>query len=140
MVQICRIACVFWVLTTTSCIAQQFVPEQKLKIINEQKIGLPEATIKISNEDTTITLKTDLDGNLSIANLKVGNYQISVFAIGCFNLTNYPIKIRRKNPMIAIEMKQIEGLISGPIEWSGGWVTFEDRKGKIISIKSKMKK
>lgn len=132
--------CFLGFLTITSCISQQLALDQKLKIRNEQKIGLPEATIIISNEDTTISLKTDLDGNLTITNLKAGTYQISVFAIGCLSLTNFPVKIKSNNTKIDIEMKQIEGLISGPVEWSGGWVTLEDRKGKIISIRSKLKK
>ena len=41
--------------------------------------------------------------------------------------------------MIEIEMKQLEGLKSATVEWSGGWVTLEDKQGKIISIRSKKK-
>jgi len=131
--------CIFFVLSLTSCSAQQRVAELKIKIVDVQKTGLPEANIKISSSDTIINFKADLDGNIDIKNLKTGLYQVSAFAVGCFNLSNYPINITNNNTMIEIEMKQLDGLKSGSVEWSGGWVTLEDKQGKIISIRSKKK-
>ncbi len=129
--------CVCFVLSLASCNAQQSVAVLKIKIVDEQKIGLPEANIKISSSDTTINFKADLEGNIDVKNFKTGLYQVSSFAVGCFNLSNYPINITTNNTMIEIEMKQLEGLKSGSVEWSGGWVTLEDKQGKIISIRSK---
>ena len=130
---------IFLVLSFTFCSAQQRIKVLKMKIVNEQKTGIPEANIKITNSDTTINFKVDLEGTIDIKNLKTGLYQVSAFAVGCFNLSNYPIKIINNNTMIEIEMKQLDGLKSGSVEWSGGWVTLEDKQGKIMSIRSKKK-
>jgi hypothetical protein len=131
--------CVFFVLSLASCSAQQKVAVLKIKIVDEQKIGLPEANVKISSSNKTINFKANLEGNIDVKNFKTGFYQVSVFAVGYFNLSNYTINIANNNTMIEIEMKQLKGLKSASVEWSGGWVTLEDKQGKIISIRSKKK-
>ena len=127
------------ILSLASCSAQDRLAVLKIKVVDEQKVGLPEANIKISSSDTTINIKADLEGNINVKNFKVGLYQVSAFAVGCFNLSNYNINITKNNTMIKIEMKQLKGLKSDPVEWSGGWVTLEDSQGKLISIRSKKK-
>lgn len=127
------------VLILASCSAQQKVTVLKIKIIDELKLGMPEANLKISSSDTTINLKTDLDGNIDVKNLKKGLYKISIFTVGHYSLLDYPINIANSNEFIEFEMTLLDSLKFDSVEWAGGWVTLKNRKGNVICVKSKRK-
>ncbi len=130
---------IFFALSFISCNELQMEAELKIKIVDKQNFGLPEVGVKISSLDTTMNVKSDFKGTITIKGIKTGLYQLSTSAVGYFNLSDYPIKVMKNETMIEIEMERL-GLVTDSVEWSGGWVTLEDKKGKIISVRSKNKK
>ena len=121
-----------------SCNAQQNIV-LRLNIVDEKKIGIPQAEIILSNKDTSIVTKADLEGKLKIIELKKGTYKIYVSAMGYYILNDHSIKLKSERQQLYVEMKLANNLPNVNVEWEGGWVTLKDKEGNIISIRSKKK-
>lgn len=127
------------VVIVSACNAQNKVTNLQIKILDEQKEGLPQSYLEISNKDTIIKQQTGLDGLLELKNFKKGEYKISVSVVGYYKLNDYPISLIKEQEFLNIEMKPVQNLNTPNILWEGGWVTYEDKDGKIKSIKTKEK-
>ncbi len=127
--------CIFFTLNFILCKSQETVIELKIKIIDEEELGIPEARLVIYNSYTTINLTSDLEGNITIEEFKIGKYQFNLSALWCYAMNDFPIEISKNNTMIKIVMKNLE--IDEPVvvKWEGGWATLEKKNGKIISVR-----
>lgn len=121
-----------------SCGAQETVV-LNISVLDENKVGIPHAEIKLSTGKSTIIKKTNLEGETSIGGMQKGSYAIDVSAVGYHTLKNYSIRLESDQERINVEMQSPNNLSSPNVEWDGGWVTLEDKEGKIKSIRLKKK-
>ena len=125
------------VLCISSCITKQNVEVLNIKVIGEQKDGLPLAIVKMYNSDTTFVIETDFGGNLDLQNVKSGLYKADVSYTGYKRIKNYRLKIRNRNKNIVIAMKLLPLLDTVKVNWSGGRALFQDKDGKFQCVRIK---
>ncbi len=123
-------------LVYVSCIGQNEKHDLSITVSDEQGNGLPESKIKLVGRDTTILSITDFEGNLQVENIKLGKYQVSISSVGYYQLENHQIQIVNNTEQLIFRMKLVD-IRQANVEWEGGWVTLESKKGKVISVKSK---
>ncbi len=120
-----------------SCTSQEVKINAEVRIVDENKNGLPEAQIKMYNSDTTIDTKADLNGLLGLKNIRAGTYKLDVEAVGYYKLSAYAITLSNAQENLKIEMIPASGINDAHVEWSGGWVTIEEKNGEIKCVRSK---
>ena len=120
-----------------ACSAQNNLITTKIVVVDENKSGLPEALVKIYNVDTIIVQKADLNGLVDLKNINYGSYKIDVTATGYYRILGYSIDLKEKEEVVEIEMLPAVNNTDIDVEWAGGWVTLQDKDGKVKCIRSK---
>lgn len=123
------------ILVNCSCNSKNKRFDIGVKIVDENGEGLPESIIEFSNDDTTFSSKTNLEGILNYKKIKTGYYIVNILTVGYYSIEKYSILLD-KNQQIEFQMKPLN-LETPIVKWKGGWVTFEDKNGKIKSVKAK---
>jgi hypothetical protein len=123
-------------LSISSCFEKNHKVNISIKVLDEKGNGLPESIIELSGKDTVLVNKTDFEGKLILQDLKIGTYKLNISYIGHYPIKDSIILITQEKELY-FKMNSSIGLDSANIKWNGGWVTFEDEKGQLRSVKSK---
>lgn len=118
-----------------SCSGQNNRVNVSVKVIDEKGNGLPESQVEFTNQDTTFVTKTDFEGSVSLEGLKAGIYKIGASYVGHYSLKDYSVQINQEQ-QLSFELKTVS-LDAPNVEWKKGWMTFEDEKGKVKSVRMK---
>lgn len=119
-----------------SC-SSQSTTTVKLSVLDENRKGLPQSSIKLFNKDTSIQESTDLNGLLELRDIRKGVYTLDVQVTGYHTLSSYNIEIGNTVENIKVEMVPVLDTADVDVQWSGGWVTIMDEKNNIKSVRSK---
>lgn len=115
-----------------SCNTKEDTANLSIKVIGEYETDLPLSKIKLCGQDTIIETKTNLEGEVELQHIVIGEYTVDVLSVGHYTIKSYSINID-KDQYIIFTMKSVD-LKQLKIEWEGGLMTYEDDSGKVKTV------